>query len=189
MVKPTPGEQQRPPPPPPPPPSPKHHLPAPYITVNFHQSNMYLEDKDEMRKIGNRWALGFLGLGICTLLGNLALSVGFAVPGERLTRTLRNMAFKAMVLRIRNIVVVLRSLLLCFSNSSINVSNLSRHVWDATECTIGGQDIALISAEHKESGWRWASIASAPHQIAYYPAERPSSGWFPWTSWMALRVS
>lgn len=51
-----------------------------------------------MRKIGNRWALGFLGLGICTLLGNLALSVGFAVPGERLTRTLRNMAFKAMVM-------------------------------------------------------------------------------------------
>ena len=50
-----------------------------------------------MRKIGNRWALGFLGLGICTMLGNLALSVGFAVSGERMTRILRNMAFKAMV--------------------------------------------------------------------------------------------
>ncbi|CAM9323468.1 unnamed protein product [Pylaiella littoralis] len=61
------------------------------------QSNLYLEDKDEMRKIGNRWAMGFVALGVCTLLGNLALSTGFAVSGERLTRTLRNMAFEAMV--------------------------------------------------------------------------------------------
>ncbi|CAN0534517.1 unnamed protein product, partial [Scytosiphon promiscuus] len=50
-----------------------------------------------MRKIGNRWALGFVALGVCNLFGHIALSTGFAVSGERLTRTLRNMAFRAMV--------------------------------------------------------------------------------------------
>lgn len=50
-----------------------------------------------MRKIGNRWAMGFVGLGLLTCLGNIALSYGFAVSGERMTRTLRNMAFRAMV--------------------------------------------------------------------------------------------
>lgn len=58
---------------------------------------MYMEDKEQMRKIGNRWALGFVGLGVFTFFGNFALSVGFAVSGERMTRTLRNMAFRAMV--------------------------------------------------------------------------------------------
>eukprot|EP00752_Nemacystus_decipiens_P011582 g10286.t1 len=61
------------------------------------QSNMYLPDKEEMRKIGNRWAMGFVALGLCTMLGNVALSLGFAVSGERMTRKLRNMAFRAMV--------------------------------------------------------------------------------------------
>lgn len=50
-----------------------------------------------MRKIGNRWAMGFALLGLCTCLGNLALAAGFSVSGERLTRTMRNMAFEAMV--------------------------------------------------------------------------------------------
>lgn len=50
-----------------------------------------------MRKIGNRWALGFVGLGFLNLVGNMALSTGFTVSGERLTRTLRYMAFEAMV--------------------------------------------------------------------------------------------
>lgn len=61
------------------------------------QSNLYLEDTDEMQRIGNRWALGFVALSVCTMLGNLALATGFAVAGERMTRTLRNMAFNAMV--------------------------------------------------------------------------------------------
>ena len=50
-----------------------------------------------MRTIGNRWALGFVGLGVCALIGHIALAAGFAVSGERVTRTLRSMAFKAMV--------------------------------------------------------------------------------------------
>lgn len=58
-----------------------------------------MPDKEEMRKIGNRWAMGFVALGFCTLLGNIALSLGFAVSGERMTRKLRNMAFRAMVSR------------------------------------------------------------------------------------------
>ncbi|CAM9784749.1 unnamed protein product, partial [Ectocarpus sp. 12 AP-2014] len=61
------------------------------------QSNLYLEDTEQMRKIGNRWALGFVGLGFLNLVGNMALSTGFTVAGERLTRTLRYMAFEAMV--------------------------------------------------------------------------------------------
>ncbi|CAN0560241.1 unnamed protein product, partial [Ectocarpus sp. 12 AP-2014] len=61
------------------------------------QSNLYREDVDEMRTIGNRWALGFVGLGLIALVGNFILSTGFAVAGERMTRTLRKMAFEAMV--------------------------------------------------------------------------------------------
>jgi len=61
------------------------------------QSNFYLEDTDEMTRIGNRWALGFVGLGLAALLGNFILSTGFAVAGERMTRSLRKMAFESMV--------------------------------------------------------------------------------------------
>lgn len=61
------------------------------------QSNLYNPDKDEMRRMGNRWALGFVGLGFCALVGHVILATGFSVAGERLTRTLRNMAFTAMV--------------------------------------------------------------------------------------------
>lgn len=61
------------------------------------QSNLYITDTDEMQRIGNRWALGFVGLGICALIGHVTLATGFSVAGERLTRTMRNMAFKAMV--------------------------------------------------------------------------------------------
>lgn len=61
------------------------------------QSNLYNYDTDEMRRVGNLWALAFVGLGICALIGHVTLAIGFAVAGERLTRTLRNMAFKAMV--------------------------------------------------------------------------------------------
>ena len=61
------------------------------------QANLYREDTDRMRTIGNRWALAFVGLGLCALLGNFILSTGFAVAGERMTRSLRKMAFEAMV--------------------------------------------------------------------------------------------
>lgn len=63
------------------------------------QSNMYNPDTDEMRRIGNRWALAFVGLGLCALAGHLSMAAGFSVAGERLTRTLRNMAFNSMVRR------------------------------------------------------------------------------------------
>ena len=62
-----------------------------------YQSNLYREDTDYMQTVGNRWALGFVGLGLCALLGNIILSTGFAVAGERMTRSLRTMAFEAMV--------------------------------------------------------------------------------------------
>lgn len=50
-----------------------------------------------MTKVGNRWALGFVGLGLAALFGNVILSTGFAVAGERMTRSLRQMAFESMV--------------------------------------------------------------------------------------------
>lgn len=58
---------------------------------------MYNPDADEMKRISNRWAIAFVGLGVCALFGNLAVACGFSVTGERLTRTLRNMAFESMV--------------------------------------------------------------------------------------------
>eukprot|EP00904_Undaria_pinnatifida_P011955 jgi/Undpi1/7890/HiC_scaffold_24.g10362.m1 len=72
-------------------------FPSEGVFIAQVQGNLYEEDVDRMRKIGNRWALGFVGLGICALIGHVALATGFAVSGERVTRTLRNMAFKAMV--------------------------------------------------------------------------------------------
>ena len=68
-----------------------------HVTRNFTQSNLYNPDTDEMRRIGNSWALGFLGLAVCAFVGHVILATSFAVAGERMTRTLRNMAFKAMV--------------------------------------------------------------------------------------------
>ena len=68
-----------------------------YGTWNVAQSNLYNPDTDEMRRVGNSWALGFLGLAVCAFVGHVILATGFAVAGERMTRTLRNMAFKAMV--------------------------------------------------------------------------------------------
>lgn len=68
------------------------------------QGNLYNPDTDEMRRIGNRWALAFVGLGLCALVGHVTLATGFAIAGERLTRTLRNMAFKAMVERVTRFV-------------------------------------------------------------------------------------
>ncbi|CAM9424479.1 unnamed protein product [Ascophyllum nodosum] len=65
--------------------------------VFIAQSNLYNPDTDEMRRVGNSWALGFLGLAVCAFVGHVILATGFAVAGERMTRTLRNMAFKAMV--------------------------------------------------------------------------------------------
>ncbi|CAM9323517.1 unnamed protein product [Pylaiella littoralis] len=61
------------------------------------QSNLYREDRDRMVTVGNRWALAFVGLGFAALIGHFMLSTGFAVAGERMTRTLRKMAFEAMV--------------------------------------------------------------------------------------------
>ena len=66
-------------------------------TWNVAQSNLYNPDTDEMRRVGNSWALGFLRLAFCAFVGHVILAAGFAVAGERMTRTLRNMAFKAMV--------------------------------------------------------------------------------------------
>lgn len=81
-----------------------HSLPVPYPPARrnknasvLYQSNLYQDDTDYMRTVGNRWALGFVGLGLCSFLGNLLLSTGFAVAGERMTRSLRKMAFEAMV--------------------------------------------------------------------------------------------
>ncbi|CAN0540202.1 unnamed protein product, partial [Ectocarpus sp. 12 AP-2014] len=71
--------------------------PSEGVFIAHVQSNLYREDIDEMRTIGNRWALGFVGLGLTALVGNFVLSTGFAVAGERMTRSLRKMAFEAMV--------------------------------------------------------------------------------------------
>lgn len=66
------------------------------------QGNFYMEDKNELRRVGNLWALGFVGLALCALGGRAALETGFGVAGERLTRSLRNVAFKAMVRTVLN---------------------------------------------------------------------------------------
>ncbi|CAM9703395.1 unnamed protein product, partial [Scytosiphon promiscuus] len=72
-------------------------MPAEGTFVAQVQSNLYRPDTDEMRRVGNLWALGFVGLGLAAFVGNFILSTGFAVAGERMTRTLRIMAFEAMV--------------------------------------------------------------------------------------------
>lgn len=58
---------------------------------------MYDDDLDEVRRVGNLWSLGFVGLALCAFSGNIMLALGFSVAGERMTRTLRNMAFNSMV--------------------------------------------------------------------------------------------
>ncbi|CAM9424622.1 unnamed protein product [Ascophyllum nodosum] len=72
-------------------------FPSDGVFIAQVQSNLYNPDTDEMRRVGNSWALGFLGLAVCAFVGHAILATGFAVAGERMTRTLRNMAFKAMV--------------------------------------------------------------------------------------------
>jgi ABC-type multidrug transport system fused ATPase/permease subunit len=50
-----------------------------------------------LRKTGNNWVLGFLGLAGGAILGYLLLGWGFATAGERMTRRLRQSAFEAIV--------------------------------------------------------------------------------------------
>jgi ATP-binding cassette, subfamily B (MDR/TAP), member 1 len=50
-----------------------------------------------LRRTGNNWVLGFLGLAGGAILGYLLLGWGFATAGERMTRRLRQSAFEAIV--------------------------------------------------------------------------------------------
>ncbi|KAG5184894.1 ATP-binding cassette, sub-family B, member 1A [Tribonema minus] len=61
------------------------------------QEAFYLPTSAAMLNQGTSWVLGFVGLAGTTLLGNLMLATGFATSGERMTRRLRAMAFKAII--------------------------------------------------------------------------------------------
>lgn len=48
----------------------------------------------QIRESGERWAMGFVALAALALVGFGSMSYGFSVAGERLTRRLRENAFK-----------------------------------------------------------------------------------------------
>lgn len=48
----------------------------------------------QIERAGEKWALAFVGLSALAAIGFASLSYGFGVAGERLTRRLREIAFK-----------------------------------------------------------------------------------------------
>ncbi|CAM9148636.1 unnamed protein product [Choristocarpus tenellus] len=72
-------------------------FPTEGVIVAHVQSNLYKEDIDDMRREGNLWSISFVCLAVVAMVGQISLAAGFAVAGERLIQTLRNMAFKAMI--------------------------------------------------------------------------------------------
>lgn len=48
----------------------------------------------QIERTGEKWALAFVGLGALAVIGFASLSYGFGIAGERLTRRLRQIAFK-----------------------------------------------------------------------------------------------
>ncbi|CAM9429594.1 unnamed protein product [Ascophyllum nodosum] len=72
-------------------------FPVEGVLIANMQSNLYGTDADKIRKLGETWSLGFVALAIVALVGHMSMSYGFSVAGERLTRRLREIAFKAIL--------------------------------------------------------------------------------------------
>ncbi|CAM9873859.1 unnamed protein product [Hapterophycus canaliculatus] len=64
------------------------------VLIANMQANLYSEDADEVRSVGEKWSLGFVGLAVVAIVGHCAMAYGFSVAGERLTRRLREIGFK-----------------------------------------------------------------------------------------------
>ncbi|CAM9430112.1 unnamed protein product, partial [Ascophyllum nodosum] len=67
------------------------------VLIANMQSNLYGTDADKIREMGEKWSLGFVALAIAAVVGHTSMSYGFSVAGERLTRRLREIAFKAIL--------------------------------------------------------------------------------------------
>ncbi|KAG5193165.1 P-loop containing nucleoside triphosphate hydrolase protein [Tribonema minus] len=61
------------------------------------QSSFYLPTASQIQDKGYDWVLAFVGLAASTVVGHVIEALGFAVSGERLTRRMREMAFKAIL--------------------------------------------------------------------------------------------
>ncbi|CAM9430402.1 unnamed protein product [Ascophyllum nodosum] len=61
------------------------------------QSNLYGTNADKVRETGEIWSLSFVALAIVAVVGYTSMSYGFSVAGERLTRRLREITFKAIL--------------------------------------------------------------------------------------------
>lgn len=60
------------------------------------QSAFYLPTASEIEGKGFDWVLAFVALAASTIIGHLLEALGFAISGERLTRRMREAAFKAV---------------------------------------------------------------------------------------------
>jgi hypothetical protein len=72
-------------------PLPHHRHHAAHLQYTF-----YLPTADAITAEGTKWVLGFVALAVVNMMGYLMESYGFATSGERMTRRLREMAFKAV---------------------------------------------------------------------------------------------
>ncbi|CAM9371348.1 unnamed protein product [Chrysoparadoxa australica] len=61
------------------------------------QANFYTTDFEQLRRDANEYAIYFAVLGAAAMVGHTMLAYGFAVAGERMTRKLRAMCFKAFL--------------------------------------------------------------------------------------------
>ncbi|CAM9999696.1 unnamed protein product, partial [Laminaria digitata] len=67
------------------------------VLIANMQSNLYSTNVDTLREVGEHWSLGFVGLAVVAVVGHCCMSYGFSVAGERLTRRLREIGFKAIL--------------------------------------------------------------------------------------------
>ncbi|CAN0502125.1 unnamed protein product, partial [Ectocarpus sp. 12 AP-2014] len=67
------------------------------VLIANMQNNLYATDPDKVRSVGEKWSLGFVGLAAVAIVGHCTMAYGFSVAGERLTRRLREIGFKAIL--------------------------------------------------------------------------------------------
>ncbi|CAN0102225.1 unnamed protein product [Pylaiella littoralis] len=72
-------------------------MPIEGVLIANMQNNLYATDPDKVREVGEKWSLGFVGLAALAVVGHCSMNYGFSVAGERLTRRLREIAFKAIL--------------------------------------------------------------------------------------------
>lgn len=72
-------------------------LPAAGAIMGKNIADFYLYEPDKMREEANRWAIVFVLLGGCTIIGYTTLYSAIGLVGERLTRLLRLRTFTAIL--------------------------------------------------------------------------------------------